>query len=57
MFSDSANRLAQRRLFRLDINEDFEQQDPDEVIAAEMYLGPSKATDPDHLVYTHLKYV
>ena len=51
-----ADRLVQRRLRRLDANEDLEPQfAPAQVVVAVSNLGSSKATGPDGVAYAHLK--
>ena len=53
---DPADRLVQRRLRRLDANEDLEPQfAPAQVVVALRNLGSSKATGPDGDAYTRLK--
>ena len=53
---DPADRLVQRRLRRLDADEDLEPQfAPAQVVVAVRNLGSSKATGPDGVAYAHLK--
>ena len=53
---DPANRLVQRRLRRLDANEDLEPQfAPAQDVVAVRNFGSSKATGPDGVAYAHLK--
>ena len=53
---DPADRLVQRRLRRLDADEDLEPQfAPAQVVVAVKNLGSSKVTGPDGVAYAHLK--